>query len=252
MLFGNKKRKAEYIIDVHCHIMPGTDDGARDMGETLKMLEIAESEGITHMIATPHYKSGYHNASPEKVKGLMEDVMAAARGCGINMKLFQGNEILYHDEMYQGIEEGRISRMNETDYVLVEYMPSDPFQYIRNSLDEIISEGYQPIVAHVERYGCMVDNIDNVIEIKRMGAEIQVNASSIVGDMGKDAKKFVHRLLKEQIVDYVGTDSHHCEGRRTPKMRECSEILYKKYDEDYVNEILYINAMDRLLQNSQP
>lgn len=252
MLFGNKKRKAEYIVDVHCHIMPGVDDGARDMGETLKMLEIAESEGITHMIATPHYKSGHHNASPEKVSGLMEDVLAAAKECGINMELFQGNEILYYDEMYKGIEEGRISRMNETDYVLVEYMPSDPFQYIRNSLDEIISEGYQPIVAHVERYGCMVDNIDNVIEIKRMGAEIQVNASSIAGDMGKDVKKFVHRLLKEQIVDYVGTDSHHCEGRRTPKMRECSEILYKKYDEDYVNEILYINAMDRLLQNSQP
>ncbi|MDY4743360.1 MAG: CpsB/CapC family capsule biosynthesis tyrosine phosphatase, partial [Lachnospira sp.] len=115
MLFGNKKRKAEYIVDVHCHIMPGVDDGARDMGETLKMLEIAESEGITHMIVTPHYKSGYHNASAEKVKTLMEDVMAAAKECGINMELFQGNEILYHDEMYQGIEEGRISRMNGTD-----------------------------------------------------------------------------------------------------------------------------------------
>ena len=76
----------------------------------------------------------------------------------------------------EGIEEGRISRMNGTDYVLVEYMPSDTFQYIRNSLDEIISEGYQPIVAHVERYGCMIDNIHNVIEIKRMGAEIEVNA----------------------------------------------------------------------------
>ena len=84
-------------------------------------------------------------------------------------------------------------------------------------------------------------------EIKNMGVEIQVNASGILGDIGKDVKKFLHKLLSEQIIDYVGTDAHRCEGSRTPKIRECADILYKKYEEQYVDDILYGNAMDRLL-----
>ena len=81
MLFGNNKKNAEYIVDVHCHIMPGIDDGSRDITETLEMLKIAQSEGITHMIATPHFKSGHRNASPQKVKELIQSVgkEAAAR-----------------------------------------------------------------------------------------------------------------------------------------------------------------------------
>ena len=238
MLFGKKKKAADYIVDVHCHILPGIDDGSRDMSETLKMLEIAHDEGITHMIATPHFKGGHHNASPEKVSALINEVQEAADGCKLGIKLYQGNEILYHDELCEGVDNGRISRMNDTDYVLVEFMPSDPYQYIRNSLDEI---------AHVERYGCMLDDVENVREIKNMGVEIQVNASSILGDIGRDVKKFLHKLLSEQIIDYVGTDAHRCEGSRTPKIRECAGMLYKKYEEQYVDDILYGNAMDRLL-----
>ena len=96
----------------------------------------------------------------------------------------------------------------------------------------------------------MVADIDNIREIKHMGAQIQVNASSITGSMGKDIKKFVHRLLKEEIVDYVGTDAHRCEHSRIPKMKECTQLLYKKYDEAYVDSILYGNAFDRLLTDT--
>ena len=235
MLFGNNKKNAEYIVDVHCHIMPGIDDGSRDITETLKMLKIAQSEGITHMVATPHFKSGHRNASPQNVKELIQSVGKEAAAQGTDIKLYQGNEILFHDEMCEELDNGRISRINGTDYVLVEFMPSDPYQYIRNSLDEIMSEGYQPIIAHVERYGCMVDDIENVREIKNMG------------DIGKDIKKFLQKLLSEQIVDYDGTYSHRCEGSRTPKIQECADMLYKKYNEQYVDDILYGNAMDRLL-----
>lgn len=180
MLFGNNKKNAEYIVDVHCHIMPGIDDGSRDITETLEMLKIAQSEGITHMIATPHFKSGHRNASPQKVKELIQSVGKEAAAQGTDIKLYQGNEILFHDEMCEELDNGRISRINGTDYVLVEFMPSDPYQYIRNSLDEIMSEGYQPVIAHVERYGCMVDDIENVRRLSRMGVEIQVNALSLI------------------------------------------------------------------------
>ena len=230
MLFGNKKKSAKYIVDVHCHIMPRIDDGSRNMTETIKMLKIAESEGITHMIATPHFKSGHHNATPQKISELINAVNDAASTLRINMNLYQGNEILYFEDMCSYIDSGKISRMNGTNHILVEFMPSDPYQYIRNSIDEIIGEGYYPIIAHIERYACMV--------------------ASITGSMGKDIKKFVHRLLKEELVDYVGTDAHRCEHSRIPKMKECTQLLYKKYDEAYVDSILYGNAFDRLLTDT--
>ena len=187
----------------------------------------------------------------ERVKMWLTQIMsshpvpdAAFLECG-------GNDCDYDwKSICEGLDNGRISRMNGTDYVLVEFMPSDPYQYIRNSLDEIMSEGYQPVIAHVERYGCIVDDIENVRGLSRMGVEIQVNASSITGDTGKEIKKFVHKLLKEQLVDYVGTDAHRCEDSRTPMMKECSRMLYKKYDERYVDSILYGNAFDRLLADT--
>ena len=94
----------------------------------------------------------------------------------------------------------------------------------------------------------MASNIENVRTIRNMGADIQINASSVTGGGGKNVKKFVHSLLKEQLVDYIGTDAHRCEGSRVPNKRECSIILYRKYDEKYVDSILYRYAMDRIIQ----
>ncbi len=243
MIFSRKKQ-AEYIFDVHCHITPGVDDGSQSLEETLKMLTIAKDEGITHMLATPHFKINHRNASPQKVNELLKKVKAAAKGIGINISIYQGNEVMYYDEMCEALNEGRISTMNNTDYVLVEFMPTDSFRYIRNALDDVAGEGYQPVLAHVERYGCMVDDIENVRELKRLGVKIQTNASSITGSIGKDIKKFTHQLLKERLIDYIGTDAHRCEGSRTPLMKECAALMYKKYDEEYVDDVLYRNAMN--------
>ena len=78
MIFGRKAKQAEYIVDVHCHILPGIDDGSRSMEETLKMLRIAADEGITHVIATPHYKLEHNNATPGQVDELIDAVQAEA------------------------------------------------------------------------------------------------------------------------------------------------------------------------------
>ncbi len=247
MLFKKKNKSVGCVVDVHSHILPGIDDGSRNLDETLKMLEISHNEGITHIIATPHFKDRHNNAKPDEVKELINNIQGLSDKYGLDINIYQGNEILYYDDMCKFIEKGGISTINGSNYVLVEFITSASYQYIRNALEEIMSEGYQPIVAHVERYSCMVQNIKNVFEIKNMGVEIQVNASSITGDNGKDVKRFVHKLLHEQIIDYVGTDCHRCEGRRIPKMKECINIMYKKYNEQYINDILYKNAINRLL-----
>ena len=92
-----KRRQSESgeIIDIHCHVLPGLDDGSRSMEETVNMLRIAEDEGITEMICTPHYKNGHHNASKKTILERLAEVKEAALEQGIHVKLHFGNEVLF-------------------------------------------------------------------------------------------------------------------------------------------------------------
>ena len=132
--------------------------------------------------------------------------------------------------------------MNGTDRVLVEFMPGERYQYIRNAVDAIYGAGFVPIIAHVERYECMLNDIGLVREISMMGAELQVNAASIDGRLGLRVKKYVASLLREHLVTYVGTDAHD-EVKRSPEMSRCLATLHKLCDEEYVTGIVCDNAL---------
>ncbi len=237
-----KNRIPAGIIDMHCHILPGMDDGARSMEEALKMLSTAEKEGITHMIATPHYKAGRHNASTQTIQERMRQVKAAAVEKGIHVSLYAGNEVFFYSEMEEGLEEGRILTMNQSPFVLVEFSPGDRYVYIRNALEEVMGMGYSPVLAHAERYECMLAEPENIMELKSMGVRVQINASSVSGEIGRKVKLFTHLLLKRRLVDYIGTDAHGAE-KRAPHIKKCKELLYKKYEAEYINALLHENAM---------
>ncbi len=241
---------AVYIADIHSHILPGIDDGSKSMEETISMLRIASAEGITHMIATPHYKMGWGSANQETIKRLLAEVMKEAKHNGLDINLYPGNEVYYNSELADRFQNGRICTINDSRYVLVEFSPMDQFTYVRNGLDDIIGMGYKPILAHVERYECLVKHPDNVRSLKAFGVGIQVNASSVIGEVGRGIKKFVHKILEEELVDYIGTDAHSANGNRKPAIKSCVSLLYKKYDSEYVADILYRNAENNFLKTN--
>lgn len=237
-----------YIADIHSHILPGIDDGSESMEETISMLKIAAAEGITHMIATPHYKVGRGCADSETVKQLADMVRHKLAEAGLNIKIYPGHEVFYSSELAERFKCGRISSLNDTKYVLVEFSPMDTYRYIRNGLDDIIGMGYKPVIAHVERYECMLKKPENVEGIKALGVGIQINASSITGEVGRAVKKFVHGLLEDGLVDYIGTDTHSAADKRKPLIHKCVSVLYKKYDSEYVADILYRNAEKNIIK----
>lgn len=238
-------------IDIHSHILPGMDDGSQDMEETLEMLRIAQEEGITHIIATPHYKSGRFRADAANLRNVLDEVRQRAREQGIHIKLYAGNEIYYHSDLEERLESGRLCTMNGTDYVLVEFSPFEDYLYIRNAVYNLLGMGYVPILAHVERYACLCKKREHVRELKSMGCAIQVNAGSIIGDTGWKAARFVKRLLKEELVDYLGTDAHDSNGRRRPAMAKCAAYLKHKCSRTYADALLYGNATENLLVKKQ-
>ena len=233
-------------IDIHSHVLPFMDDGARDPEISLAMLRIAEKEGISDIIVTPHYRKGHYKGERRQVDKMLTKMREMMEVEGIHVNLYPGNEIYYHSELEEKLESGVLSTMNDTEYVLVEFSPMEDFMYIRSAMEELFSMGYTPIVAHVERIQCIEKNMEHARTLKQMGCELQVNAASTVGEVGFWCKRFVHKLLREKLVDYIGTDAHNTEKRR-PAIKKCAGMLYRKYDREYVDGILYRNAAKRLL-----
>lgn len=229
------------IIDVHCHVLPGIDDGSESMDESIRMLYIAQKEGITDVIATPHFKGGRRNAGPQTVERLLQRLRERALETNLHVNVHLGNEVLYFSEMEDDLLEKRIFPMNLSRFVLVEFMPGDGYDYIRNALDHVRGMGYTPVIAHVERYVCMWKNKDAVRGLRDRGARIQVNAGSVTGEVGWRVKRFTHELLSGRLVDYIGTDAHGC-VRRTPGMKKCAHLLHRKYGSEYADRVLFFNA----------
>ena len=233
----------KYQVDMHNHILPGIDDGSQSMETTLKMITIAAKEGTTHMIATPHYKKGHHNATPDTIKRLVADVQDLADEHRLNLAILPGNEVMYFSDMEEVFDAGMLTTLNHSDYLLIEFYPDDDYARIRRGVEMTQSLGLHPVLAHVERFLPLRKDPRLIEELKGRGAMIQVNASSIVGEQGFGTKQFCKRLLKNKIVDFIGTDAHHYENR-APHMRKCADYLYGKYEEAYVDNILYRNALE--------
>lgn len=232
--------KKEGYIDIHSHILPGVDDGAQDMETSLGMLYLAQQEGISRIILTPHFKPGRHNASPVKVGQLCRRLQEAAEKEGLVVRLSIGNEVLYQRDMAELLDAGEILTLAESRYVLTEFLPGEGWEEIRNAAYRLLSGGYLPVIAHAERCRSLVKDRGRAGELIQLGAYIQVNAGSILGKYGHEAKVFTRKLLKEEAVHFVATDAHDM-GKRAPQMRECGQHLARKYGRTYAEALLVGN-----------
>ncbi|MBR4085130.1 MAG: protein-tyrosine-phosphatase [Lachnospiraceae bacterium] len=248
-LFGTKKQ-ADYkncIVDIHSHMIPGVDDGAKSYEQAYAMLDIAYRHGIRDIIATPHFMPDGKNATPEIINAGVDKLQAYADENHYDLNIYKGNEIYFHEEAVELLEQDKICTLADSNCVLVEFSPMDDARYIRNSLAELQNMGFQPIIAHVERYMSLISSpFDKIEELKDMGILIQVNAGSITGFFGKQSKTVAEKLLKKELVDFIGTDAHS-DGGRAPRMKECVEILTKKCKPSYVEDLLYRNAETYIL-----
>lgn len=234
-------------IDIHCHIMPGVDDGSPDMETSLKMLQISERNGIEQVILTPHHKPMHHNVSPEHNRLYCERLQENADKAGIHIHLYSGNEIYYSDETQRELEKGKICTLAGSDYVLVEFHPTNPYKAIHNAIYQVQAAGYIPIIAHIERYSDIVSHASYVEDLISMGCLVQVNASSVMGKYGFGISHFTKKLLKNRLVHFVATDAHD-NLKRAPEILDCRNYVAKKYGQGYSDKVFYNNPMS-VIQN---
>lgn len=228
-------------IDIHSHILPGLDDGAKNFEMSLRMLQQAAAGHIGEIILTPHYKPMRRNMPPEKVREVFEELEERKAAAGIPIQLHLGSEIYYSSEVLPALEAGTALTMAGTLYVLMEFSPREDHVYIRDAAYRLLSEGYCPILAHVERYGDLMAKKARVEELYDMGCCIQVNAASITGDNGWESRQDVKWLLKRGYVHFVATDSHD-DRKRTPELGEAAAYVSRKYGEAYCKRLFGGNA----------
>ena len=227
------------LFDIHCHILPGVDDGSRDMESSLDMLRIAYEEGTRQIILTPHYMLGRNSYTYAELDERFEALKKAAEESGEfpELVLYLGNEILYEEGIATKLRAGDIHTMNGTRYILVEYNIRTPFSEIKHSIEEMVQARYIPIIAHVERFQALEGHLERIEELIGMGAYLQMNISSVEGGFLNENKGWCRKLIKKGYISFLGTDAHNSDSR-APYTQEYIRWIVKKCGEEEASYML--------------
>lgn len=196
------------MIDFHSHILPGIDDGSKSYEETLKMLEEAHNVGFKKIISTSHYAINCFEAPEYKRKELVEELNLQE-----NLPhIYLGSEIFLTYNIIDLLKEYKASTINGTNYILIELPLKNQFNDLKGMITRIKENGYYPILAHPERYLPIQKNFNMLYELQDMGVVFQANYGSILGNYGFAAKQTMKKMLKKDLITFLGTDSHKQES----------------------------------------
>ena len=230
------------LIDIHCHILPKVDDGPDSVEESLKILKDMKRQGIKHVIVTPHYRPEMFEPSMKRVIYSYRHLRDIAYEMGVSMSL--GCEYYRNEQIIDHMDNRKRPSMAGSRYVLIEFSMNDLFPTIRNYVYELITHGYQPIIAHAERYFCC-QKMEKIQELKDMGALIQVNAGSVLGEEGWKLKKFCLELMKKDLIDFIASDTHNTSDRKL-NLKKCASYVTKKMGKQYAERIFFNNPLNIL------
>ncbi len=242
------------LVDLHSHLVPGVDDGARDVPTVLAAVERMARAGIRRIVTTPHIRAGLTLDPPalgyrlDEVERAWEQAADAVGSDFPEVELRLGHEVML-DVPDPDFSDRRI-RMAGTDFVLVEWPRMQIPPGTARVLEGIVSAGYRPIIAHPERYHGVGAQLDVVASWKEAGAALQVNYGSFAGRYGSDARQNAFRLLRRGWADYLSTDFHGQSGMKLYK-REAWSILEELGAREMLTTLCVTNP-GRLLRNENP
>lgn len=207
------------MLDFHSHILPGLDDGAPDMDAAIQMARIAVEDGITTMVATPHYIEGSMENSKELILEKLSKYQEVLKNEGINLNVFPGCEVYLSPNIPGLLQKGELMTVNDGGkYILIEF----PMQHLPGYVEEVLFEiklmGVTPIIAHPERNLELAKKPDRVLDLVQKGYLMQVNSGSLNDLYGKKVRKTAELLARNGLVHLLGSDAHSS-GGRGPRVR---------------------------------
>ncbi len=197
------------FVDIHSHLLPGIDDGAKNMEETVALLKKMQAFGINNFILTPHIMEGVWENSTEVIAAKLEEVEAHLKRIGIRTGKFSvAAEYMLDANFVKLLQTKKLLTLKDNK-ILIEMSYSNPPINLYDLLFDIQIAGYQPVLAHPERYAIYHANFNEYYKLKETGCLFQLNLLSLSTYYGKKVQKTARQLIKNELIDFVGTDTHH-------------------------------------------
>ena len=239
------------MIDLHSHILPGMDDGARDIENALHMAALATQSGVSAMVVTPHCDSDRVALIRERLDWLRTAVDEE----GIPLRLYEGMEIFGGPDTAELLRKGKLLTINGSRYPLIEFSFNTDGDDETAVLHSVLQAGYTPLVAHPERYRCIQEDPELVNLWAQMGCKFQINRGSLMGRFGPEAMDVAWALTARGFATVVASDAHS-PTRRTPWMRDAWEILKQQISPSAAKWLLVENPRriinDERLSSAEP
>lgn len=215
------------MIDIHCHILPGVDDGSADMKESMNMARKAVEAGITHLFATPHHLN-------EKYVNAKRDIIERAVRLNGNLKqnnipltIHLGQEVRIHRDIFTSLEKQEILTLNDNGTYLLLELPSGKVPtYTQEVIYELLLKGITPIIVHPERNKELIANHKLLFELVQEGALTQITSGSIIGNFGKSIQTFSNKIIQHNLAHFIATDAHNI-GSRGFTLQQAYETISK-------------------------
>jgi protein-tyrosine phosphatase len=225
------------MVDLHCHILPGVDDGAKSLEESVAMVKLAAEDGTTDIVATPHANHQY-NFDPELIASKIRELGEATNhlvnlhsGCDFHLSSTNIQDALSNPAKYA---------INHRSYVLVEFSDFVIPPTTAEILDRMRSAGMVPIITHPERNRLLHDRVDQIRTWVENDCRVQVTAQSLLGRFGKAAKAFSDGLIDAGLVHFVASDGHNPQGR-PPVLSEAYRYVAKHHGEPLAETLFVSN-----------
>ncbi|MGM0168727.1 protein-tyrosine phosphatase [Enterococcus sp. AZ135] len=202
------------MIDLHCHILHGVDDGPQTLDESIMMAHEAVRQGITHILCTPHHNNGEYNNPASMVIPAVRRLQQELDQRGIALTLYEGQEVRITGELIKQIERQEILFTDiDNHYLLIEFPTLEVPAFSEQLFFQLIERGHTPVIVHPERNAVFTRDPNRLLPYLKMGALTQVTAPSIVGYFGRKVQKTAHTMLANRLVYMVASDAHSIQHR---------------------------------------
>ena len=237
------------FADIHSHSLCGVDDGAKREEDMIAMVESAYADGTRYLLLTPHCHPGYFGENWQKIQQSYELLQKIASKRFPDLHLALGNELRYQHGCEEWLRSGICRTLNNSRYVLVDFVADEDANFIVEALESLLNSGHVPILAHVERYRHLSKHLKTVRNLRQKGVQFQMDARAPLGGYGLRARLRSIALLREGLVDFVGSDAHNCKSD-PPNISECYAYIKKRWGSSYADH-LCLNHAKRIFFTEQ-
>jgi protein-tyrosine phosphatase len=238
------------VIDLHSHLLPGIDDGSKDLAMSLAMARVATADGISTIACTPHILPGVYSNDGPAIRGAVARLREYIAKAGIPIALVTGADVHVAPDLVVQLKDGRALTLNDSRYLLLE----PPHHVVPPRLEDLIfglqAAGYVPILTHPERLSWIEGHFDLIGRLVSSSVLMQITAGSVMGRFGRRPRYWAERMLDEGLCHLLATDAHNTE-QRAPRMADARDVVaHRLGDDEAIN--LVLRRPQGILNNLSP